>query len=85
MTYNAGLPGNPAQPDVAAQEPETVNFASSNIDSAQYDPQTQQLDVTFLRTGATYSYPGVPVSVWEAFKNAPSAGHFLRQEIAGRY
>jgi len=62
---------------------EHVDFASNNIASADYDLDTRELVVTFLRTGDEYAYQKVPDSIWAQFKAAPSAGKFFAQSIKG--
>ena len=62
-----------------------VSFAaSSNIQSAAYDDETQELTCVFAH-GGTYVYSGVPASVIDGFANAPSAGQYLHQFIKPLY
>ena len=63
---------------------ETIRPDSSMIDSYSYDAEDQTLEVTFNK-GGTYSYSGVPEHVFEAMKQAPSAGKFFLAEIKGQY
>lgn len=64
---------------------EEFQFASTNIDRAAYDPDSRTLEVSFLRTGDTYTYQGVPADVWRNFTRSLSPGRFLATEIKGRY
>lgn len=59
---------------------ETFIPRSSNIESATYDGDTQELTVTFV-SGDTYRYTSVPESVWHGFKHAGSAGSFFYRQI----
>jgi hypothetical protein len=52
---------------------------SSHIKSATYDPDTQELIVSF--PNASYSYAGVPQDVVDGFSAAPSAGSYLHANI----
>jgi KTSC domain-containing protein len=70
--------------DPKSQEPETVDFASSAVLSATYDPVQQTLNITYA-SGRTYPYPNVPPDIWQAFKDAPSAGTFVADYIRGRF
>ena len=57
---------------------------SSLISSAAYDPILESLKVVF-KNGAAYEYCGVPRSVLDDMKAAPSAGNFFVHNIKGRY
>jgi hypothetical protein len=58
-----------------------VSFAtSSNIQSAAYDDETQELTIVFAH-GGEYVYEGVNTNEVEAFSAAPSAGKFLNSSI----
>jgi hypothetical protein len=63
---------------------ETANTASSSwITSANYyscDGKTGYLIYTTNR-GYQYIHKGVPIEVWEEFKNAPSKGSYYNQNI----
>ncbi len=61
------------------------DFNSSYVESADYDTETGDLTVTFVRNGDSYTYPHVPAETWQGFRNALSPGHFLREEITGRF
>lgn len=63
---------------------EPWGFQSSNLDAGSYDPETGEMTITF-KSGSTYSYSGVPQSVWDGLKNAPSAGKYFNSEIKGRF
>lgn len=58
--------------------------ASSNIESAKYDADTETLTVTF-KSGGTYTYPGVSAEVWEAFDTADSPGSYFHSHIRGKF
>lgn len=57
---------------------------SSAIARIEHDPDTLELHVTFHGTG-TYTYLGVPRSVYAAFLRAPSKGRFFNARIRDRY
>lgn len=60
---------------------ETFLFArSSNLESADYDPETEDLSITF-QSGGTYTYHGVPPSVYRGLTLAGSAGQFFHRNI----
>jgi hypothetical protein len=53
---------------------------SSNVASVGYDPESQQLEVTF-KDGATYVYSGIPVELYADLLAAPSVGRCLAYTI----
>ena len=60
------------------------SLSSSAIASAGYDDDTQVLDVTFT-SGQTYTFQGVPQSVFDALIASSSPGRFYHQNIKGIY
>lgn len=64
---------------------EEAQFASTNLESARYDSETRELEITFARTGDSYAYHGVPPDVWQQLQQAFSPGQFFAREIKGRY
>jgi hypothetical protein len=73
-----------AEEKQAEQELETTEFNSSAIAGANYNKSTQELTVEF-NSGRSYSFTGVPQSLWESFKNSKSAGSFYNANIRGIY
>lgn len=64
---------------------ETTEFpGSSNLASASYDPEAENLDITF-RSGETYTYFNVPVAIYRALQNASSPGKFFYANVRNRY
>lgn len=61
-------------------EPETWQFASTNLDTGQYDADTKTLTITFLK-GQSYQWDRVDPVMWDRLKSAPSAGIFLRENF----
>lgn len=61
-----------------------VRVSSKAIREIDYDPETQQLHVTFHH-GGTYTHAGVPVDLYERFLEAPSKGRFYNDVLIGRY
>lgn len=57
---------------------------SSNLESAEYDGQTQTLTVTFLN-GDEYSYDGVPPEIYRGLTLAGSAGKYFHRHIRDRF
>lgn len=64
--------------------PEMIPVQSSTIRSIEYQEETEhmksQLTVIFT-SGARYVYDGVPLKLWERFKEAESVGQFFVREI----
>jgi hypothetical protein len=58
--------------------------SSSNISAIDYDQETLTLTVVF-RSGATYSYQGVPEDTYEAFRTASSPGRYFQTAIRDAY
>ena len=64
---------------------ETVEFpGSSNLASASYDPDVENLTVTF-QSGDVYTYYNVPASVYRGLTLASSAGSYFYRSIRQRY
>jgi len=58
--------------------------SSSAIDAIGYEPMTGQMNVRFT-SGRTYTFCGVPASVYARFLNAGSKGTFYDRNIRDRY
>lgn len=56
-------------------------FDSSNVASASFNSKTREASVTFLRDGRTYQTDQMTPELWDAFKEAPSAGRFYREHL----
>jgi hypothetical protein len=63
---------------------QSVQLQSSALRSADYDDETQQLDVTF-NSGQTYTYERVPAHVFEQLSTASSPGTYFFQNVKGRF
>ena len=63
---------------------ESQSFASRRITSAEWNPNTGDLTVTFIR-GDQRTYEGVPEYIWRGLLSAPSAGRYFGQVIAGSF
>lgn len=64
---------------------ETFVFrGSSNLQDATYDPDVENLTITF-QDGNPYVYFNVPVSVYRGLTQASSAGQYFHRQIKGRY
>lgn len=57
---------------------------SSNIASADYDPERKVLTVSFHH-GGTYSYSGVEQATVSGFEMAPSPGRYFSSAIKDRF
>ena len=60
------------------------SVSSSAIHQIEFDELTHRLYVTFT-SGKTYTYYGVPRSVYEGFVQAASKGAFFNDYIKDRY
>lgn len=58
---------------------------SSMVAAVAYDPDTQEMLVTFNKNNKTVAYEGVPEEIAQRCANAPSVGQFLNSEIKGVY
>jgi hypothetical protein len=61
-----------------------IEVASSMISSAEYDEETQDLDIYFPN-GKIYRFSLVPLEIVEGFKNASSQGKYFNANIKGKY
>jgi hypothetical protein len=61
-----------------------VSVSSSNIASIGYDPNSETLEVEFMRTGV-YEYYNVPPFMHERLMQAGSIGTFFNAEIKPNY
>lgn len=59
--------------------------SSSNIASIGYDPESETLEVEFLKTGRVYQYLNVPGFMHERLMQAGSVGIFFNTEIKDAY
>lgn len=57
---------------------------STLIQRIALDEDARTLCVAF-RNGRRYVYEGVPRTLYEAFKRAPSAGKFFNEQVKGRF
>lgn len=57
---------------------------SGAFSSAQYDDETQELEVTWW-SGQTYTLQGVPPNVYAAFVSSPSPGSFWHAVLKNQY
>ncbi len=61
-----------------------VPVSSSNIASVGYDPDSETLEVEFIKTGL-YHYFNVPPFMHERLMSAGSVGIFFNAEIKNAY
>lgn len=57
---------------------------SSNLESAEYDSETEQLTLTFL-DGSEYTYDSVPNETYRGLTLAGSPGQFFHRHIRDRF
>lgn len=57
---------------------------SSNLSGVDYDKETMTLTIAF-RSGATYSYAGVPEEVYENLRTAGSPGGYFNAAIKNSF
>lgn len=64
---------------------ETTQFpGSSNLASASYDPDVENLTIEFL-SGERYTYFNVPPATYRGLQTAPSAGQYFYRQIRSRF
>lgn len=62
-----------------------VSVSSTCLSEVEYDLATQILTVTFVESGATYNYYGVPESDYEGLVHALSVGEEYNDRIKYDY
>lgn len=78
VVVNEPLPEADTMPD------NWVQFNSSRVASAGYDPGSQRLYVLFHKPfpgGTTWTYHGVPPNAWRNMKRSASAGRFVNRVL----
>lgn len=65
--------------------PEMIFVTSSNIQAIGYDSASQELHVSFVKSGQTYVYYAVEEWVYQEFMQADSKGNYLSANIKNRY
>ncbi len=64
---------------------ETTQFpGSSNLASATYDPEVENLVIEF-QSGSSYTFFNVPPSIYRGLQTAGSAGEYFARQIKGRF
>jgi hypothetical protein len=64
---------------------ETTQVKSSNLKSVAYDESTKRLQVTFLKSGSTYTYQDVPKETVTALLAAPSKGSYFSKNVRNSF
>ena len=62
----------------------TIEIKSSNLSSAVYETDTEDLTITF-NNGSIYVYNKVPWNVFTKFRMAESQGKFFNENIGRKY
>jgi len=57
---------------------------SSQIDKVEYNPETQELDITFKR-GVQYRYYQVPPEIWDEVQTTASITSLFYQKIKNHF
>jgi hypothetical protein len=70
--------------DHAAREMSMPPIKSRAITFAEYDENSRELSITF-KQGNTYTYYGVPPSIYAGFISADSAGSYFNARIKDNY
>ena len=68
--------------EAAGEQSQSLN--SSAIIRAGYSADDQTMSLTFIR-GRTYTYYGVPASVYTSLVNSPSPGRYFNFNVRDRY
>lgn len=58
---------------------------STAIGRIGYDAGARRLTITFVTSGRTYAYEGVPPALADDFRHAFAKGVFFNRRIRGRY
>lgn len=61
-----------------------IEIKSSNLKSAMYDTETEDLTVSF-NNGSIYVYNKVPWTIFTKFRMSESQGKYFNAEIAKKY
>ena len=59
--------------------------SSSSLASIGYNPDSETLEVEFVKNGQVYEYYNVPQFMYDRLMEAPSLGIFFNAEIRNAY
>lgn len=59
--------------------------SSSSLASVGYNPDSETLEVEFVKDGKVYEYYNVPQFMYDRLMEAPSLGVFFNSEIRNAY
>jgi lysyl-tRNA synthetase class 2 len=62
-----------------------INVKSSNVKAIGYDPNMKVLRVEFVHGPSAYEYSGVPLEVFQGFRDASSPGKYFLAEVKDRF
>ena len=71
--------------DMKVDTTKEVPVASSAVQSFDYDPKTQDLNIKFVGGSKKYLYPNVPPEVVTEFMDSPSKGKYVNSVIGPEY
>jgi hypothetical protein len=63
----------------------TQNVYSSMVSEVAYDSDTNELIVTWAKSGKRSAYSGVPEDLAREVANAPSVGTIINSDVKGVY
>lgn len=58
---------------------------STCVEAIFYNGDTQDLKITFVKSGAAYTYAGVPAEVAQGLVAAPSKGKYMHAQVLGKF
>ena len=80
--YSGLYTGKQIAEGTAGGDFEEHNVSSTAIDHVTYNPETENLGVSFKSNPSkVYDFPGVPEALVDRFINAPSKGTFYHNQI----
>jgi len=72
-------------PEIVMQDVTSSQIAAVGFGKDRPDQRVGTLQVTFIKSGKTWRYFGVPEEVLEDLMSAPSIGSFLNRAIRGHF
>ena len=78
------IPGDTRDSNKANDKMEDVsvdNISSTAIDSMDYNPKTEVMNIKFRNNNKTYAYPNVPEDAIEGFMDAGSKGRYYNNQL----
>lgn len=60
-------------------------MSSTCVAEVEYDEPSEEMTITFVEDGTTYTYISVPWYTYDALLSAPSAGQYFNYNIRNEY